>query len=136
MSKSVSRNSPQRRLVVWSIPAVGVVAGVAYFVALSIGGDPWFGLAALIFMVLFTACFVLLGRYSETVRGLVDRRDERISSMDLVATAAAGSVVIVAVIVLLLVELAQGRGGSPYAQLGALAGATYAAVVVVQRLRR
>jgi hypothetical protein len=136
MSKRLSRNSPERRLVGWSIPAVGVGGGIACFVALSIGGDPWFGLAVLIFMVLCTAGFVLLGGYSETVRGLMDRRDERISSMDLVATAAAGSVVIAAVIVLLLVELAQGRGGSPYAQLGALGGATYAVVLVVQRLRK
>jgi hypothetical protein len=136
MSRSVSRRSLQRRLVIWSVPAVGVVGGVAYFVALSIGGDPWFGLAALIFMVLFTAGFVLLGRYSETVRGLMDRRDERITQMDLVATAAAGLVVLGAVIVLLLLDLAHGRGGSPYAQLGALGGVTYAVAVVVQRLRK
>lgn len=136
MSKSVSRRSLKQRLVFWSVPAVGVIGGIAYFLALSIGGDPWFGLAALIFMVLFTAGFIFLGRYSETMRGLMDHRDERISSMGLVATAAAGLVVIVAVIVLLLVELAHGRGGSPYAQLSALGGVTYAVAVVAQRLRK
>lgn len=136
MSKNVSERSLKQRLVFWSTPMVGVAGGIAYFVAASIGGDPWFGLASLIFMLMFTVGFVLLSQHSETVRGLMDRRDERISQMDLVATAAAGSVVLGAVIVLFIVDLAHGRYDSPYAGLGALGGVAYLLAVVVQRLRK
>jgi hypothetical protein len=113
-----------------------IAAGVAYFAAAWISGDPWFGLALLIFMLLCTVGFVITSRHSETVRGLMDRRDERISQMDLVATAVAGSVVLYAVIVLLIIDLAHDRYDGPYAALGALGGVTYAVTLLVQRLRK
>jgi len=54
----------------------------------------------------------------------MDRRDERISQMDLVATAVAGSVVLGAVVVLAMTDLAHNRYDSPYAALGGLGGVT------------
>jgi len=79
---------------------------------------------------------LLAARRSETVRGLLDRRDERITAIDLQATAITGLVVITAILVAVVVEIGHGRNGSPYTWLGALAGLTYLAAVIVLRVRR
>jgi hypothetical protein len=73
-----------------------------------------------------------------TCRGRVkhlDRRDERINSIDLRATAYAGHAVIVAVIGAFVVEIARGEDGWPYAWLGAVGGVVYIVAVIVQRVR-
>jgi hypothetical protein len=69
------------------------------------------------------------------VRGLLDRRDERIVTIDLRATAASGLAVILAVIVGAVVELARGHSGVPYVWLAAIGGVVYLAAIVVQRIR-
>jgi hypothetical protein len=80
--------------------------------------------------------FVLLGGRSETIRGLRgDARDERFRQIDIHATALAGLAVIVAIIVAFLVEIARGHSGSPYTWLGAIAGISYLAAIVVLRIR-
>ncbi len=48
----------------------------------------------------------------------------------------AGGVVIVAVVVMFVVEVARGRDGSPYYQLGALGGVGYVAALTWLRFRR
>jgi hypothetical protein len=48
--------------------------------------------------------------------------DERWRSIDLRATAFGGSAVTTAVILAFIWEIAHGRSGNPYAQLGAIAG--------------
>ena len=70
------------------------------------------------------------------VRGLRgDGRDEYWERIDLRATALAGSVLIAIVIGMCLWEWAHGRDGSPYTQLGALAGVSYVLALAVLRLR-
>jgi hypothetical protein len=78
---------------------------------------------------------VLVSRRSETVRGLLDRKDERLVVIDLRATAAAGLALILAVIAGAVVELARGHSGTPYIWLGGLAGIVYVGAVLVQRVR-
>jgi hypothetical protein len=113
-----------------------VVAGLVYLVAAWISGRPGLGAVMLGIMVAVSAVVVLASRRSETVRGLLDRRDERIVGIDLRATAAAGLAVILAVLVGAVVELARSRSGTPYTWLAAVAGVAYLSTVVVLRARR
>jgi hypothetical protein len=86
-------------------------------------------------MVVFSVVVLLLAKSSETVAGLLDRRDERISTIDLRATALTGLVLILGVLGGFAWEIAHGRSGSPYLGLGALAGVTYLGAVVVLRVQ-
>jgi hypothetical protein len=119
----------------WATLAVGLLGGVAVGVGALVGGHPVVGLVAFTIMTLLTAALVLLAKRSETIRGLLDRRDERISSIDLRATAASGGVTIVAIVVGAVVELAHGHDGSPFTWLGAIAGLSYLAALLVLRAR-
>jgi hypothetical protein len=104
----LSRNA-RARLTFWSTPAFGVLMGVVYLVAAGISGHPGLGLALLALMVVFSAALVLVSRRSETVRGLLDHRDERMAGIDLRATAVTGLVLILVVIGAAELMLAGGR---------------------------
>lgn len=127
--------SSRTRLTFWSTPVVSVLGGVAYLVAAWHSGQRNLGFELLGIMVVFAVLIVLAGRWSETVRGLLDQRDERITSIDLRATAIAGLALIVAVIVGGIAELAHGHSGAPYTWLAAVGGVAYLAAVVVQHVR-
>jgi hypothetical protein len=89
-------------------------------------------------MALFVgiAALLVLGGRSETIRALRgDGRDERWAHIDLAATALSGIVVITAIIAACAWEWAHGRDGSPFVQLGALAGLSYIAGLVILRVR-
>jgi hypothetical protein len=73
----------------WITPAAGVACGLIYLIAFSLGGQPGYGLIALGVMVAFSAAIALIGRRSETVRGLLGHRDERLAGIGLRATAVA-----------------------------------------------
>jgi len=119
----------------WLQPALAVALGVVFFAALWIGGDPRNGAYSLLIMV-GLAAVILFGGRSETIRGLRgDGKDERFRQIDLAATAIAGIVVITAILGAFVVEVARGDDGSPYAQLGAIAGVAYLVAVVALRLR-
>ena len=119
----------------WFQPALAIALGVVFFAALWIGGDPRNGAYSLLIMV-GLAAVILFGGRSETIRGLRgDGKDERFRQIDLAATAIAGIVVITAILAAFVVEVARGADGSPYAQLGAIAGVAYLVTVVVLRLR-
>jgi hypothetical protein len=120
----------------WGTPLVAVLLGVAYLVAGLMGDDPRFGVVGLLLMTGIAAVMLLAGRFSETVAGLLDRRDERINLIDRQATVFAGMAVITAVLIGFVVEIAQQQDGAPYAMLGAIGGVTYVAALVVLRFRR
>ena len=120
----------------WGTPLVAVLAGLVYLVAGWIGDDLHFGVVGLLVMVGFGAAFLLASRFSETVAGLLDRRDERINTIDSQASLFAGMVLLVAVLVGFVVEIARGQDGSPYSALGALGGVSYVVAVVFLRFRR
>lgn len=67
----------------WATVALGVTIGIVYLIGFAAGGKPLLGVGALAIMVAFSGALVLAGRRSETVRGLLDHRDERISAIDL-----------------------------------------------------
>lgn len=127
--------SGRRSAVFWATPALAVIGGIAYLVAAWVSGRPGLGAALLGIMLAFAAVILVASRRSETVRGILDRRDERIVRIDLVATATAGTAVILAVVVGAIVELARGHSGTPYIWLAAVAGVVYLGTVAALRLR-
>jgi hypothetical protein len=119
----------------WATPVVGVTIGLVYLIGFSIGGKPFDGAIGLAIMVAFTAALMLVGRRSETVRGLLDHRDERITGIDLRATAVTALAMIGAVLVGFVIEVARGRSGAPYDIIGAVGGLAYVAAVGYFRIR-
>jgi hypothetical protein len=120
----------------WAVPGVAAAIGLGYLVAGLAGGRPGFGVGGLVLMLVVGAGFVLATRVSETAAGLADRTDERINSIDRDASLVAGMVLLAAVLVMFMVEVARGDDGSPYYQLGALAGVSYLAALAWLRVRR
>ena len=132
----MSNRDTKMNLQSWSVPIVAAVIGVAYLIAGIVGDDIWFGVFGLALMLGTAAAMMLAGRRSETVQGLLDRKDERIRGIDNEATMFAGMAVLLAVIVGFVVDIARGQDGMPYAALGATGGVVYVVAVIVLRLRR
>ena len=119
----------------WWMPLFSLGLGVLLFTAFAIGGDTGDGVFSFGVMAALAALFFFGGR-SETLRGLGGPgRDERWASIDLRASAFAGLVAITAIIGGFLWEIANGEDGSPYSQLGAIAGIAYIIGVAFLRWR-
>jgi hypothetical protein len=119
----------------WATPVFCVLIGAACGAAFWIGGNPQDGAFAFALLTVF-GFLVLAGGRSDLVRGLRgDGRDEYWARIDVVATAIAGHATIAAIIAMCLWEWSHGRDGTPYAQLGAIAGLAYLAGVAVLRWR-
>ncbi len=115
----------------WFLPAFTLVLGFGLGGAQWKGGDRQTGLTSMAFFVLIAAVLALGGR-SETIRMIRgDGRDERWARIDLAATALAGLVVISSIIIACGWEWAHGRDGTPFVQLGAIAGVAYIAALAV-----
>lgn len=125
----------QRHRTSLKLPLVAVGIGIAYLIAGFLGDNFGFGVFGLLLMTGLAVVLWLVRNRSETVQGLMDRRDERINAIDLKSTAFAGSIVIVAVILAFIVEIARGHDGSQYAWLGAVGGIAYVLAIIFQRLR-
>ncbi len=120
----------------WWLPAVSLVLGAIMFAAFVIGGNTRDGLQAFAVMAGVSALFAFGASRSETLGGLGGPgRDERWAMIDLRASALAGFVLITVVIGAWLYEIANGEDGSPYAQLGAIAGLAYIVGLVIGRAR-
>jgi hypothetical protein len=121
--------------VYWATPILGLVIGIIYLISFSIGGRPLDGAIALGVMVVFSAILALVGFRSETVRGLLDHRDERITAIDLRATAAAALAMIIAILIGFVIQVAQGRNADAYEVIGVVGGLAYVAAVGYFRIR-
>jgi hypothetical protein len=118
------------------MPLFSLGLGAIMFAAFAIGGSATNGLFAFAVMAVLAAVFALGATRSETIGGLGGPgRDERWAMIDLRASAAAGLVLILIVIGAWLYEIADGQDGSPYSQLGAIAGVAYVIAVAVLRHR-
>ncbi|HEY7207537.1 MAG TPA: hypothetical protein VH416_04795 [Gaiellaceae bacterium] len=125
-----------RRYPWWFLPGFSLALGVGCLVAFWVGGDPWQGLVSLAILAGFGLVFAVGGRF-EAIRGLRgDGRDEYWQSLDMTATTIAGTTLIGVVIGMCFWEWAHGREGTPYVQLGAIAGVVYLVALVVLRVRR
>lgn len=120
----------------WGTPLLAVAMGFAYLVAGWVGGDRDFGVGGLVVMVAFAAAIFIAGRYSETIAGVLDGRDERINTIDTQATEFTGMVLITAVLIGFISEIARGEDGQPYAMLAAIGGVSYVGALAVLRFRR
>lgn len=120
----------------WTVPGFALACGLVYLVAGLRGGDRTFAFFGLAVMVATAAAFLILGRASETVAGLLDRRDERINRIDGDASLFAGMTLLAAVLIGFVVEIARGQDGEPYSALGAIAGVAYIAALIFLRIRR
>src|SRR4051794_28154921 len=119
MSKSITSSR-------WWMPLFSLGLGAIMFAAFAIGGSAGDGVFAFGVMAVLAAVFAIGSSRSETLGGLGGPgRDERWALIDLRASAAAGLVLILTVIGAWLYEIAKGEDGSPYSQLGALAGVAY-----------
>jgi hypothetical protein len=117
------------------MPLFSLFLGALVFAAFAIGGDMTDALLALPVFIGLAALF-FFARRSETIQGLGGPgRDERWAMIDLTATAFAGIVLITVVIGAWLYEIAKGHDGSPYGQLGAIAGIAYIVGVAILRVR-
>jgi len=120
----------------WWLPAVSLLLGAIMFAAFAIGGETADGAQSFAVMAALAALFFFGSRRSETLGGLGGpARDERWEMIDLRATALAGMVLIAVVIGAFLYEIASGEDGSPYSQLGAIAGVAYVLAIAAGRLR-
>ena len=119
----------------WFLPLFSVALGLLFLGALWAGGEREAGIESLVIMSVLGLIFLLGGR-SELIRALRgDGRDEYWQRIDVHATALAGNVLIVAIIGMCAWEWAHGEDGSPYAQLGAIAGLAYVAALGFLRWR-
>lgn len=119
----------------WLLPLVSVAIGVVYLVAGIAAGETGFGIFGLALMTAVGIGLLLVRRRSETVAGLMSRKDERINSLDLKATAFSGTVMAGGVLVAFVVTLVRGGDPMPYAAIGALGGVGYLAALVWFRVR-
>ena len=129
MSKSITSSR-------WWMPLFSLGLGAIMFAAFAIGGSAGDGVFAFGVMAVLAAVFAFGSPRSETLGGLGGPgRDERWAMIDLRASAAAGLVLILTVIGAWLYEIANGEDGSPYSQLGAIAGIAYIVAIGVLRRR-
>ena len=120
----------------WWLPAFSLALGAVMFTAFAIGGDTAGGVQSFGVMAVLAAVFAFGASRSETIGGLGGPgRDERWAAIDLRASALAGFVLITVVIGAFLYEIASGREGEPYSQLGAIAGVAYVIALIAGRLR-
>jgi len=130
-SRRVSRWSAR-----WVMPALVAVVGIVYLLAATAGGRLQLGLEMFGVMAVCAIGLVLLGRRSETIRGLAGpERDERFALIDLRATASTAVVLILAILGGFVFEIARGHSGAPYLWLGVLAGVAYLVSVAILRWR-
>jgi hypothetical protein len=117
------------------MPAFSVFLGLLMLAAFTIGDNVGDGLMSLGVMVA-VALGIVVFRRNETVSGLSGPgRDERWERIDIHATALTGMVLIAVIIGAFLVEVARGDDGQPWSLLGAVAGITYIASVLLLRAR-
>ena len=131
----------------WWMPAVSLLLGGLILAAMAAGGNGTDGLKAFAVMAVvaagfafgvmaFVAALFFFGRRSETLQGLGGpARDERWAMIDVHATALSGMVLVLVIIGAWLYEIAGGRDGSPYGQLGAVGGVSYVLAVALLRRR-
>jgi predicted permease len=119
----------------WVTPILGLVIGIIYLISFSVGGRPLDGAIALGVMLVFSVIVAIVGFRSETVRGLLDHRDERIAAIDLRATAAAALAMTIAVLIGFVIQVAEGHNASAYEVIGVVGGLAYVAAVGYFRIR-
>jgi hypothetical protein len=125
-----------RRYPKWLLAGTSLVLGGGCLAAFWVGGNPTSGWISFAILAAVGLATLVAGR-SELVRGLRgDGRDEYWAALDRDATLVTGCALIGLVIGMAMWEWAHGRDGTPYSQLGAVAGVVYLVALGALRLRR
>jgi hypothetical protein len=127
MSPAESKGS--RGLHLAAVASIAI--GVAYLIGGWLGSGPGLGLGMFAIMLATAAGIEVAGRRSDVMHRLLERTDERLTGIDLRATAVTGVVLILADLTAFVVQLARGADATPYMWLGALAGGTYLVALFV-----
>ncbi len=109
--------------------------GLVWFCASWIGGDTRSAVTSLAWILLVGAGYLLAARRSETLAGLIDRNDERLTGIDLRATAFAGAVTMTTIILIVAYQTATGTADTLLSALGTLAAVAYIGAVAWLRAR-
>ena len=119
----------------WLMPLILVVLGAVVLVAEASQDDIGSGLAWFAVMAGSAAILAFGGRFEPVRLSRGDTEDERDALISTRAMAAAGIVWVVALTACTLFEVFRGENPSPYTQLLALGGGTYAAALLYLRWR-
>jgi hypothetical protein len=120
----------------WGMPAFGLLVGVLFFAASTIGGQPLVGVGMFAAMAIYSVVLVAFGGRSETVGVLRGQPvDERLAGFNLAATAVAGLAAILVALGGFLWQLAHGQSGADFALVAAVAGIGYLGALVWFRWR-
>ncbi len=120
----------------WAMPAFCIAIGLGFLAAGLLGDDAGSGVGGLVVMSVMAAGFLAFSSRSDTVAGLAGPgRDERWAAIDVRATATSGLVLIAVILGAFFYELATGRDGEPWSQLGAVGGVAYVVSVLILRRR-
>ncbi|MET9078418.1 hypothetical protein ABZX95_41250 [Streptomyces sp. NPDC004232] len=98
----------------WEIPAFFLGIGLVSLVAAAVGGHLGLGLVLFGITAICSLALILLGRRSETYRGLAEQPDERFALIGQRAWAATGVVLTLASLGAMVGDLASGGDGHPY----------------------
>ena len=120
----------------WFMPAFCAFLAALIFTAFAIGGNAGDGALSAAVLLLAGAAFYFGARRSETLAALGGPgRVALWKHIDVHASALTGLVLICVIIGAWLVEIAQGKDGSPYAALGFVGGLAYVLAVAFLRWR-
>ena len=120
----------------WGTPAFGLMLGVLFFAASALGGQPSVGLGMFAVMVIWSGFLLVFGSRSEMIGALGGRPvDERMASINLLATAAAGTIALLVALGGFLWAIAHGQSGSDFAVVAAAGGIAYLAALLWFRWR-
>jgi drug/metabolite transporter (DMT)-like permease len=134
MSERARASIPDRWRTRWLVPAVTVGLGGVILAAEATDGDLTSGLVWFAVLAALGALHAFGGRFA-AVRQARGEEDEREAMINTRAMALAGTVLVIVLTGCIVFELARGESPSPYTQLMAVGGATYAAALLVLRWR-
>jgi hypothetical protein len=126
---------PDRWRSRWAVPAVTVGLGGVILVAEVMNENLASGLAWFAVLAALGALYAFGGRFEAVRQARGEEEDEREWLINTRAMALAGTVLVVLLTGCIVFELARGGDPSPYTQLMAVGGASYAVALLVLRRR-
>lgn len=116
-----------------AVPAFFLGVGAVCLVAATVGGHLGIGLAMIGVMALCSLAVILLGRRSETYRGITEESDERFALIGQRAWAGTGVILTLGNLGAFVGDLATGGSGGPYAWMVGVGAVAYIAFVALGR---
>lgn len=126
---------PDRWRSRWAVPVVTVGLGAVILVAEVMNENLASGLVWFAVMATLGALYAFGGRFEAVRQARGEEEDEREWLINTRAMALAGTVLVVLLTGAIVFELARGEDPSPYTQLMAVGGASYAIALLVLRRR-